>query len=179
MGLEKWLTSSVLPPTHPSSDACLEGPHGPAQSLPHSSGFTVSFTLHLLQPRMYLSESQLITSALKMEAARFSETLAPTNQSTRCLYPKERHPISNLRNEILGRSVHFADHVAWNLAPFARYPHFLSYLQWSSSDCVVFLWDAMWWPPSVYMSLDPNFVFACALFQRARTSQKTFKYYNT
>jgi hypothetical protein len=37
------------------------------------------------------SESQHISSALKVETARFSETLASTNQSTRHIDPKEHH----------------------------------------------------------------------------------------
>jgi hypothetical protein len=39
----------------------------------------------------HFMKAEVITSALKMEAARFSETLASSNQSTRRFSPKEHN----------------------------------------------------------------------------------------
>jgi hypothetical protein len=55
----------------------------------HSFLLTLFLRLPFLQPYTYVpSESLLITLALKMETAHFSETLASTNQSTRRLNQK-------------------------------------------------------------------------------------------
>jgi hypothetical protein len=70
----------------------------PAQILPYSSQLTPSpeisspTMLYIYGPLQF----RLITSALKMEMALFSETLASTNKSTWWFNPKERNVIANV-----------------------------------------------------------------------------------
>jgi hypothetical protein len=65
---------------------------GLVQSLPHSFQLALYFRL-LIMPFCIcgLSESWLITSALKMETAHFAKMLASTSQSTWHFNPKEHH----------------------------------------------------------------------------------------
>jgi hypothetical protein len=92
-GCQRFLPSSC----HPLRTLLSSGSH---LESPHWSG-SVSAPLVLIVPSLrfplqapYIncpSEPRVTTSGLKMEAARFSETLASSNQSTRWLTPKEHH----------------------------------------------------------------------------------------
>jgi hypothetical protein len=56
----------------------------------------LSFRLPFLPSYIISLIPSNVTSALKMETVRFSETLASTNQSTRRLSPEDHHPSSSL-----------------------------------------------------------------------------------
>jgi hypothetical protein len=53
---------------------------------------------------IFRAEVLSLSSALKMEAARFSETLAPTSQSIRRLNPKEHHQNFHLSENLRSRT---------------------------------------------------------------------------
>jgi hypothetical protein len=65
---------------------------GLAQSLPHCIVLGPFLQTYPLATLYNPSKSLLITSALKMETACFSEMLISTNQSTQHLNPKDHHP---------------------------------------------------------------------------------------
>jgi hypothetical protein len=104
-------------PTHSSPGAYLWSLlNGTAQSLPHSSRLAPSFRPPTQPPYIHgSSEFQLIISALKIETARFYETVASIKQSTRRLKPKEHHHQNSYRRE--------------NLKPHTEYSFDLSFSQ--------------------------------------------------
>jgi hypothetical protein len=95
-GLYKWLTSlSYHPPSTPLLTPVWSHLIGLAQSLPH---LVLTGPIPQTSPPDTLynaSEPQLITSALKMETAHFSKTLATINHSTWHLNPKQHHHFNN------------------------------------------------------------------------------------
>jgi hypothetical protein len=58
------------------------------------------FRLPFLPPYIIPLNPSMVTSALKMEAVRFSETLASTSQSTRRPNPKEHHQYRHRRENL-------------------------------------------------------------------------------
>jgi hypothetical protein len=86
----------ILPPFPQSIHSPLTPawslPIGPAQSLYLTTPWLAHpFRLPLLPVYIMPLTTRIVTSALKMEAIRFCETLVATNQSTRRLNPRERH----------------------------------------------------------------------------------------
>jgi hypothetical protein len=88
-------------PTPLSSDADMEYPHWsgsasasliPIGSFPSNSPSYNPICTHArARTHTQVPQSQLITSALKMETACFSEMLASTSQATRQFNPKDHH----------------------------------------------------------------------------------------
>jgi hypothetical protein len=70
------------------------------QSLPHS--VTIGPFLQTSLPDTLYNPSilSMVTSAMKMEAVRFSETLASTDQSTRRPNPEEHHQYCHRRENL-------------------------------------------------------------------------------
>jgi hypothetical protein len=80
----------------------------PPQLLPRSSRLAHFPHISLLQSHIYgPSQYRLTASTLKMQAARFSETLASTNQSTRWFNSKEHNKNCHRRENLKPQTVWF------------------------------------------------------------------------